>query len=363
MRVAIDASSAVTGGGLSYLRQILPRLAQQQNVDLGPILIRTDVIPRIDFLSRSDILLVTTSSRLGGLSRPWVRALHRIPPDVVLVPTEVSMASYQVPVVSMVRNANLRPGAMHEYSRRVQSRFVVQRRLARRSARHSAIVIAVSRYAADLAESVLETPREKVRVVYHGGPEPRSAPRSGPCHRFLFVSDLYRYKNLHRLVQALEGTDDDVSLEVAGRALEPDYYRQVQLLCESLRLRHRVRFLGHLGDSALEEAYRRADCFIWPSYAETFGQPLLEASAHGLPVAASALPVNREILGDAAAYFDPFDVNDIRTSIRRLSGGHIEPTLLPRTYSWDRCAAETAAVLREAVGIATGGAPTLSPGR
>jgi len=68
---------------------------------------------------------------------------------------------------------------------------------------------------------------------------------------------------------------------------------------------------GLVSGEELASLYRRAACVVFPSLYEGFGQPPLEAMASGAPVAASNIPAITEVAGDAAALFDPADVEDI----------------------------------------------------
>ena len=65
----------------------------------------------------------------------------------------------------------------------------------------------------------------------------------------------------------------------------------------------RARFLGRVSEAHLSWLYANADVFVFPSLAEGFGLPLLEAMAAGTPTICSDLPVLREVAGDAAAFF------------------------------------------------------------
>jgi glycosyltransferase involved in cell wall biosynthesis len=60
---------------------------------------------------------------------------------------------------------------------------------------------------------------------------------------------------------------------------------------------------------------------------ETFGHPMAEAMSSGLPLAVADTPVNREICGDAALYFEPFSVTGLVAAIRAL---HADPDLRRR---------------------------------
>ena len=95
-----------------------------------------------------------------------------------------------------------------------------------------------------------------------------------------------------------------VRLVVAG----PDGHgaAEVHRQAAALGLGDRVSFLGRVGDGELAALYRDADVLAFPSRAEGFGLPLVEAMAAGLPVVASDLPVVREVT-DGAALLVPVD--------------------------------------------------------
>lgn len=349
MRLAIDASAAASGGGITYLQHVLPRLAAHPQIDLGPILVRESITERIGPVTQG-ICLISGRGRFSALDSTWTRAASMRTADVIFVPTEIFFGTYDQPVVSMVRNPCLLPEALNEYGSRLRAKFYLQRQLARTSAKGARLTIAVSKHAARIAGSALRYQPERIRLIYHGGPSRQLPIRAHSGRRLLIVSNLYRYKNVHRVLQALQGMSPDVLLEVVGQPIEPEYYEELCALRESLRLEQRVDFIGHLGREAIEAAYLRASCFVWPSYAETFGHPLVEAHSYGLPIAASACAVSHEIAGRAANYFNPLDIDDIRGCLDRAVAGELLTGPLARTYSWDRCATETAAVLLEAAG-------------
>ena len=70
----------------------------------------------------------------------------------------------------------------------------------------------------------------------------------------------------------------------------------------------------------LPELYRRHDVFVFPSLAESYGHPLVEAMASGLPVVAADLPYARRTCGEAALYFEPFSADELAAKIRQLAG-------------------------------------------
>lgn len=114
----------------------------------------------------------------------------------------------------------------------------------------------------------------------------------------------------------------------------------------------RDRILWERGnDDKLAALYRGAAAFVYPSLYEGFGIPPLEAMSFDCPVVCSNTSSIPEVVGDAAATFDPGDVEQIRTAIEAVvSSRSMSAALVARgrdrirLFSWDRCAGETAAV-------------------
>ena len=80
----------------------------------------------------------------------------------------------------------------------------------------------------------------------------------------------------------------------------------------------RIKFLGYVENSDLPMYYRKASLFVFPSFYEGFGIPLVEAMASGVAVAASYTSSLPEVGGDAAMYFDPTSPKDISDLIHKL---------------------------------------------
>ena len=79
----------------------------------------------------------------------------------------------------------------------------------------------------------------------------------------------------------------------------------------------RIHVVGNVPYAEVPAWYRGASLFVFPSYLETFGHPLLEAMAADVPVLAADIAVSREVAGDAARYFDPTDVDALAREMAR----------------------------------------------
>jgi len=115
-----------------------------------------------------------------------------------------------------------------------------------------------------------------------------------------------------------------------------------------------VRLTGYLSDARLDALMRGADVLVHPSLYEGFGLVLVEAMARGVPVASSRATALPETGGDAAEYFDPLDVADMASAIRRILDDrdrHAELCERGRAragaLSWANSAALTVAVYEE----------------
>jgi glycosyltransferase involved in cell wall biosynthesis len=196
------------------------------------------------------------------------------------------------------------------------------------AARRSRRLIAVSEATKADIIRFLGVPEERVDVTYEGpgmeaaaeptpGRELRERLELGNAPLVLTVSAKRPHKNLERLFEAFAEVDSDAVLVVPG--YETAFEARLQARAAALAP-DRIRFTDWLDDRDLEGLYGTAVCLVFPSLAEGFGLPVLEALARGLPVTCSNASSLPEIAGDAAIYFDPYDTNAITRSLEQLLG-------------------------------------------
>lgn len=131
-------------------------------------------------------------------------------------------------------------------------------------------------------------------------------------------------------------------------------------------LRGRVRYLGVVPAGDMPLLYNAADLVLYPSLAEGFGLPVLEAMACGTPVVGAAAGALPEVAGDAALLADPRQPEDVAaTAARILSDDGLRRRLVARgreraaLFSWERAARETIAVYEQCAGEREAGQPAL----
>jgi glycosyltransferase involved in cell wall biosynthesis len=121
---------------------------------------------------------------------------------------------------------------------------------------------------------------------------------------------------------------------------------------------------GYVPDEHLPALYSEADVFLYPSFFEGFGLPVLEAMSLGVPVITSDSSSLRETAGDAALLVDPRDPESIRAALERLTGdAELRRTYSERgriragEFSWEAAAARTLEIYERVCGEPSGPGP------
>ena len=174
----------------------------------------------------------------------------------------------------------------------------------------------------------------------------------------LAVSDLYVQKNFKNLLSAMARlTPDhpDLTLKIAGRPIDEDYFAELKQVVAEEGLEGKVEFLGGVPPRELAELYRRCGVFVFPSTVETFGNPLVEAMASGAPMACSNTAAMPEVVGDAAEFLSPEDVGNMASAIDHLLKNaklrrelSLKGVKRAKAFSWQRTAEKTLAVIKDA---------------
>jgi glycosyltransferase involved in cell wall biosynthesis len=211
---------------------------------------------------------------------------------------------------------------------------------------------------------------ERVDVVPHGvGSTPPAAPLSEPQIRerldagdrpiVLTVSAKLAHKNLVRLISALASIPAQQRPLLVLPGYRTAHEQDLREHARALGVEPDVRLLGWVSGAELEGLYGAAACFVFPSLAEGFGLPVLEAMARGVPVACSARGALAEVAGDAALLFNPLEESEIAQAIRRLIDDRGEAARLAAAgreraarFSWQAAAAGTLAAYRRALDAA-----------
>lgn len=270
---------------------------------------------------------------------PWGRITHRAT-DLRTVVTIHDLAPFHFRQASWLRRLD---------------RWRRQRRV-RRTARLADWIITDSDFSRGDILRRLDAPPERVTAIPLAADDftPAAGPvdhemlaqRFGLGERFLlYVGAGDRRKNLPRLLEAYAVLRAQSGIEVGLALCGPKVPRGAVAAIPG------VRWLGRVSDQELRALYHAATALVQPSLLEGFGLPVLEAMASGTPVLCSRATSLPEVGGAAALYFDPLDVEDIATQLRRcLSDDALRHELIgrglaqARQFRWEETAQRTLAV-------------------
>ncbi|MBI2907880.1 MAG: glycosyltransferase family 4 protein [Chloroflexi bacterium] len=379
MRIGIDARLLhYQRGGISqYILHLIEALAEVDPTDAFAI-----------FQSRRDRVSHCRAQNFGRSSL-WTPPHHRL--EQWLLPLELAFADLDVlhspdfipplreapgkflrrrfkSVITVHDLAFLRyPNLLTEESRQYYSQVA-------KAVASADGIIAVSDWTRrDLLE-LTDADDRKIRVI-HNAADKRYRPldpseagqaverfcreRGLPADFILWVGTLEPRKNLDTLLRAmalLQEKEPGRYVLVAVGAKGWLFESALQLL-DQLRLKDYVLFRGPASVDELLMLYNAASMFVFPSLYEGFGLPPLEAMACGAPVISSNAACLPEVLGDAAIFVDPLDVEGWARAIRRLSTDDAQRRDMARrgleraaSYEWNRTAEQTLSLYRRVAG-------------
>jgi glycosyltransferase involved in cell wall biosynthesis len=215
-------------------------------------------------------------------------------------------------------------------------------------------IVGISKYALEFAGQHLNFGNTPTSVIYNGHKVNEfpdfDAPVYRPARPFLFsISLVQPRKNLHVLPALL--VNNDLELVIAGLN-HFDYADKIREEAKRWKVEERVKLIGAIDEKNKYWYYKNCEAFMFPSIAEGFGIPPLEAMHFGKPVFLSTRMSLPEIGGDAAYYFEDFDPEAMR---HVFENGMIDYHKHNRSaaikqqagrFSWDKAAHEYLAVYR-----------------
>jgi glycosyltransferase involved in cell wall biosynthesis len=372
MHLFLNGMAASAGGGLTYLRNVVPDLANRSGVRVT-VALRQDL--HHEFEGLPNIVCVTIKSPSGALSRFWReqsnlgRLIKASGAEGLISAGNVALRNSPVPQILLSGNslytskyfyADLRSRGDYRLLLDTLGKGVV----AKRSLIWADCTVAPSEAFAD---ELRQWTGIKVRTIYHGfdhdrffrdrRPLPDEIQRkldgAGNAIRLLFVSHYNYYRNFETLFRAIP----IIQQRLGGREVKlfltcslisennPGAYRanSAAALVRELNISDSVVELGAVPYELLHGLYRSCQIYTTAAYTETFAHPLVEAMASGLPVVASDLDVHREVCRDAACYFNRFSPEGLAAQIVQIAGSQdlsqslaAKGLMRSQDFSWHR---------------------------
>jgi glycosyltransferase involved in cell wall biosynthesis len=245
--------------------------------------------------------------------------------------------------------------------------FATFARLSSRDAiRRSAALLTVSAYSRQHMAQVYGVAPERISVTHNGVDLQRFRPGEDGIQAVLaqglnsgaylcIVGRLEPRKNHVNLVRAYAALPPEQRLPLAVIGQRDFSFHDTFAEVQRLGLQRDVRFLENVSDDALPALIRHAAVFVYPTWAEGFGMPVLEAMASGVSVVTSDNTSLPEVVGNVAFLCQPHDVGSITDamsaavseSVADRARRHAAGLARARTFSWERSAAVLIRVLRE----------------
>jgi glycosyltransferase involved in cell wall biosynthesis len=371
-RFLLDASTAQGGGGFTYIVSMLPHLVRLAPDDRFRLVVRNPrmaaSLPPEPNLEVTLLPRVGLAGRLRYLLVDAPRLAARWKADVYLSVSETSPPRMPCPKIASFRNLAVVDRQGYGWTPKQRLRLEILHGLLRISARSCDRILFVSEDSARWMGGDLKVEPARRAIIHHGidlagwqKPADGARPRH-PRPYILSVSSIYRYKNYLRLIEAwaqlARRLPDTPDLLIVGDDQDPPYAQWMREARSATgALAERIHILGEVPFAEVKSYYAGAELFVLSSVLETFGHPLLEAMASGLPLIASDLPVFREIAGDAALYADPERPEAYADAMERvLTSSEVRESLLARgrarvaEFTWTRSAERHLELLREVAG-------------
>ena len=325
LRIVINGIHAKSGGGVTYLRNMLPILANLPEIEIH-LFLHKDQFDL--FYPVSEKVNVILFSFQPTFFRTLIWEQLTIPIKAWAMKSDVlfSPANYG-PVLArnhviLLRNAVSVIKLTHKplqflYWLGLSAATIISFLTAKKA-------IAVSAYAKKLLTFGFPPKiTNKCAVVYHGVNQIKSDQTQNTKLRtdLLAVSDIYVQKNYYTLIEAFAliiKKRPRLKLIIIGQIIDHAYFKRLKRLIKKLKVEKNIYFKGHINSKQLMNYYQNCRVFVFPSFVETFGNSLLEAMSAGAPIACSKEAAMPEILKDAGIFFDPTDKYDIADKIERL---------------------------------------------
>lgn len=190
-------------------------------------------------------------------------------------------------------------------------------------------IVAISRSTAQDIERIRPGAGKRTTVVYlaadkvfsSGPPDPVVLRRLGLTNKYIMtVGTIEPRKNHLSLIRAYQALPDklrsDYRLVIVGK--KGWKCEQIIQTINRMEAGGHLKYLEYIDDSTLAQVYRGSSLFVYPSFYEGFGLPVLEAMKCGVPVITSNVSSLPEVGGNAAFYVNPRDPGQLTQSIERI---------------------------------------------
>ena len=379
MNIIMNCLSSVSGGAVSYLRNLSPLLSARFEASQG---------------AHNLIFLLHESQRelvadIGGGHCYWIggarptgwrrvvwerhnldRIVRQTSCEVLFTPYQISTAVDRAKQVLMLRNMEPFLFEQYRYSWNTALRNRLLDRYSRLSLRRANRIIAVSDFAADFLAKGLNITTERIYKVYHGRSEvfanvgvpeqDRSLlAKLGVNGRFfLTCGSLLPYRRCEDVIRAFDviarELPGDMQLVIAGAGTDQRYGEFVRETIAKASARSQILLVGHVAWDKMKALYRGCDACVIATEIEACPNIAIEAMTAGCAIIANDKPPLPEMFDNASYCYRARDITQLAEGMKRVSRDEqLRETLRARSlnragrFSWATCADQTYAALTD----------------
>lgn len=367
MHIFLNGLGASAGGGLTYIKNVLPHFSRADVRTTVAISANFDAGPHENIEYVHVPAATRVARRMWFEQRELPKLIRNCGADLLISAGNFALRRSPVPQILLSRNSLY---TSREFSRDLITRpeyrmwldTKIKAALAKKSTHWADCTVAPSEA---FAKDLRTWTRQPAVSIHHGFdpevftanqqplPEKLRTKLKAPpgALRILLVSHYNYYRNFETVFRGIANLAGqwgfpsvrlfltcELKKETTPGAYNP---ASAATLIQRLGIREQVVEIGAVPYEQLHHVYRACDIFVTAAYTETFAHPLVEAMSCGLPVVASDLAVHREICRDAALYFPPFSPDDLAAQVAQLaSSENLRRTLAAsgrdrlRAFSW-----------------------------
>lgn len=223
------------------------------------------------------------------------------------------------------------------------------------------VITTISQFSKNEIEKNIDLKGKKIKVIYNGVQIQKDSSlitsTTFKGDHFLFSIGIFnKKKNFHSLVQMMRKLDG-FKLVIAGNNAT-DYGNEIRQLIHEYSLQDRVILAGTISENEKVWYYKHCKALVFPSLAEGFGIPPIEAMMYGKPVFLSKLTSLPEIGGNIAFYFENFEphvmANQIKSGLSIVKNDphfSLNSISYAAQFSWETCIKKYLDVYKEALTI------------
>lgn len=389
MRICINAAAANQGGAVTYLLNLLPQLALLDSDDRYLVVAPESTLERL--------AAVFADPRFQGERYPhppgrFARRVlfdqwdvpsiaRRFRADLLYSSNGFGSIVHACPEALLVRNSIYFSKTL-EQKLRALGRSTRDLRLRRAwshlSMRRASGVLFPTRAMQNRVARFVSLTGKPTRAIHYGFDSDRFFSGQRPAEDLLapmrawraagrtvmvFMSGYAVHKNIETAIEGLSvmlSSGADVGLVLTAEWKPFGEMVEFEAMLQRIRelgIEDHVYMPGLQPWAQLHAFYAEADLHLWPTFLESFGHPMVEAMASGLPTVAADTDVNREILEGAAQYFDPFDPAACARTIRDVvsepsTSNRLREAATERVkhFTWSAHARELTGFFRELTG-------------